>query len=183
MKDPCANNLPALKSLGSLSEIRPTVAVDNREQQPLKFTRLPSTKATLYTADYSFIGGELLFGVERKTVSDLIGCVTNARDRFEKELNRMRGLRFKRLLVIGSKAEIERGNFRSKVAPRAVLSSLSAWECRFDVPVVFSPNPIEAALTVESWVYWAAREICQAANTLLRAHKLTNKEQAFNEKD
>jgi len=59
--------LPALKSLGKLADVRPTVVIDSREQLPFVFTRLESVRSKLQTGDYSYLGGEELFAVERKT--------------------------------------------------------------------------------------------------------------------
>lgn len=163
----CLPELPALRALGRLAELRPVVLIDTREQTPLEFSRLVARRATLTTGDYSFAGGESVFVVERKSVSDLVGCVTSERERFEKELARIRGFRFSRLLVIGTREEIERARYRSNVSPRAVVNSLHSWEARF-VPVVFAATPPEAARLVERWVWWAARAIVEEANGLLR---------------
>ena len=59
--------LPALKSLGKLADLRPVVIIDSREQDPLPIKRLETVRAGLQSADYSFLGGEHLFGVERKS--------------------------------------------------------------------------------------------------------------------
>lgn len=161
--------LPALAGLSRLRDMRPTVVVDTREQTPLVFARLPSTRGTLQTGDYSFRGGEDLVAIERKTVADLVACcVGENRDRFFRELHRMRGFRFHRLLVVGSRRDIEEGLYRGKLNPRAILSTLAVIETRFDVPVVFAASPEEAAELVETWVWWMAREIACSANDLLR---------------
>lgn len=163
--------MPALKGLGDLADIRPTVVVDTREQDPLPFRRLPAVRGGLLTGDYSVAGLEDLFAVERKTVGDLVGCVTGGRERFERELHRLRGFMFKRLLVVGTRADIEAGRYRSRVKPLSVLHSLCAWEVRFDVPVVFCPSSSAAGGQVESWAYWFAREHVERANDLLRGHR------------
>lgn len=161
--------LQALKGLGDLAALRPVIITDTREQAPLPFARLASVRDTLTSGDYSFRGGEELFAVERKSIADLVGCcVGENRERFFRELHRLRGFRFKRLLVIGSRAEIIGGEFRSNISPKAVLSTLSVIEVRYDVPVVFAPSPEEAGERVESWAWWTAREVVTAANDLLR---------------
>lgn len=164
--------LPALKHLGDLAGIRPVVICDTREQTPLPILRLPVIRGTLTTGDYSFSGGQELFSIERKTVADLIGCCCGeSRERFERELHRLRGFRFKRLLIVGARAEIEAGTYRGNVKPAAVLNSLSAWECRHDCPVVFEATPAAAGRRVESWAFWYAREIVENSNALLRGMK------------
>lgn len=168
--------LPALRSLGRLADVRPVVIIDTREQAPLVFERLPSRRGTLSTGDYSFSGGERVLVVERKSIADLVACVTGERERFERELERLRGFPFARLLVVGSVAEIERHEYRSAVSPSAVLHSLHAWEARF-VPVVFASCPREAARLVERWAYWNALAIVERANALLRGSNETATEE------
>ena len=165
--------LPALRGLVRLADLRPVLIVDTREQAPLPFTRLQACRGTLQTGDYSFAGGEDLFAIERKTIADLVGCcVGNGRARFFRELHRLRGFRFARLLVVGTPSDIEAHNYRSNVTPAAITATLAAIEARF-VPVVFFPDPEAAALQIERWAYWFAREICTTANQLLRGTENT----------
>jgi hypothetical protein len=78
------------------------------------------------------------FGVERKSIPDLVGCcMAENRQRFERELHRLRGFRFKRLLIVGTKQEIEAGQYRSNISPQAVLAGLNAFEMRYDLLAVF----------------------------------------------
>lgn len=148
------------------TEPLPTLLVDTREQAPLLFRRLPSMRGTLTTGDYSIIGGEDLFAVERKSIPDLVASVTGERERFERELHRLRGCRFKRLLVVGTRAEVEGHTYRSAASPKSVIASLSAFEVRYDLPVVWAATPEEAAVVVEGWAWWFARELRQAARLL-----------------
>ena len=80
----------------------------------------------------------------------------------------MRGFRFKRLLIVGTREEIEAGAYRSTIRPASVLASLAAWECRYDVPVVFADAPEPAAALVEGWAWWYCREHVEGVNRLLR---------------
>lgn len=171
-----AATLPALKCLGELSEVKLVLVIDSREQEPLRFTHLAVEIGTLQSGDYSFRGGEELFAVERKSVGDLVGCcVGDNRDRFFRELHRLRGFKFKRLVIVGSRKAIEAGDYRSKLNPKAVFATLAAVEARYDVPVVFAPNAQEAALLIESWAFWFARELITGVNEVARAHGLTKR--------
>jgi DNA excision repair protein ERCC-4 len=162
--------LPALRSLGDLANTRPTIIVDTREVQPLVFSRLESRAGTLQTGDYSIAGLEHLFSVERKSVSDLVGCCVGAnRERFERELHRLRGFRFRRLLVIGQEDTIHLGRYHSSINPKAVFATLNAFEVRYDLPIVFASTASLAAYRLETWAFWFAREYVLAANNLLRA--------------
>jgi len=161
--------LPALKGLGKLADLRPVIVTDSREQTPLIFRRLPSVRGTLRSGDYSAAGMEEHVAVERKSIGDLISCFTDSnRDRFENELHRLKSFHFKRLLVIGTREMIEQGEYRSHILPKAAINTLSAFEARYGVPVVFEPDVDAAARLVERWIYWSAREIVLNANQLLR---------------
>ena len=150
--------------------MRPVIIVDSREQTPLPIARLATVRAGLTTGDYSFQGGEELFAVERKSLDDLASCCAGAsRERFERELHRMRGYRFARLLIIGPRWMVEGHRYRSAIRPNSILHSLAAWEVRFNVPVVWAENPAAGAALAESWAWWTARELVENANNLLRA--------------
>ena len=155
---------PALPGARDLSALRPVVVIDSREQEPLHFERFQSVTGTLYSGDYSIAGLEDSFAVERKSIGDLVGCcVAAGRDRFEHELHRLRGYRFKRLLIVGERADIVTGRYHSRIRPKAVLATLGAFEVRYDLPVIFVASPLEAAASIERWVFWYSREVVKTA--------------------
>ncbi len=163
-------DFPELKAFPAVKDLRPTLIVDSREQTPLVFTRLPSVRAGLQSGDYSFLGGEEgLFAVERKSIQDLVSCCSGERERFERELHRLRGFRFARLLIVGRETDIAQCRFRGGMNPKSVMHTLCAWEARF-IPVVFKADPETAAQAVESWAFWAAREILKTASLFTRAN-------------
>ncbi len=164
-----ASTMPPLPALRDLGGRLPCVIIDTREQEPLPIRRLPTIRAGLYSGDYSVAGLENIFAVERKSVADLVACCTAAnRERFVHELHRLRGYRFRRLLIVGARVEIEQGRYRSHIKPAAVLGSLAAWEIRFDVPIVYEPDPVKAGTMVETWAWYAAREAIHAVNGVQR---------------
>lgn len=135
----------------------PTIVIDSREQTPLAFERLPFEAGTLYSGDYSIRGFEDVFAVERKSINDLVGSLSTGRDRFERELHRLRGYAFSRLLVVGTRFDIESRSYRSRMNPKAVLHSINAFEARY-IPIIWEPTPKQAAETVERWAFWFHRE-------------------------
>jgi ERCC4-type nuclease len=141
-----------------------TLVVDSREQTPLVFEHLCSTSGSLYSGDYSILGLEHLFSVERKSIADLVGSVTSGRERFERELHRLRGYQFKRLLIVGKIDDIKNHNYRSKASPASVLGSLRAFEVRYDIPVVWGENEAESACLVEAWAMHYTKEIDKLAS-------------------
>jgi ERCC4-type nuclease len=114
--------LPGLRGLRDLADLRPTIVIDSREQAPLHFERLRSVTGNLYVGDYSIAGCESSFSVERKSIDDLVNCCMGEnRERLERELLRLRGYCFKRLLVIGTREDIAAGRYHSRIAPKVVL--------------------------------------------------------------
>ena len=160
--------------------MNPTIIIDSREQTPLMFS-YPSITATLSTGDYSVAGLENDFCVERKSLSDLYGSLTSGRDRFMRELQRMRAFPFARLLIIGSIHEIEQGSSRAKgINPKSIIHSLYAIEAR-GVPVAFAQSNPVAANLVERWAFWRTREALRSASEILsqktqQQHQPTTKE-------
>jgi DNA excision repair protein ERCC-4 len=159
---------PSLRD--EIAKLRPIVAKDSREQNPLKFTRLESRVVTLPTADYGLYGCEGAAAIERKgSLDELVTCLSVERDRFERELMRMKAYPFRRLIIIGSRGEIELQRYRSRISPKSVLNTLSAFEVRYNLPICYFPTPEAAALQVESWLWWIAREIVLASDRLRTA--------------
>lgn len=136
----------------------PTIIIDSREQTPLVF-EYPSVVRGLYTGDYSFVGAEHSFAVERKSLNDLAAsCVKSRRATFEHELLRLRGCRFRRLLITATEEDIHAHNYRSNMNPNALLGSVLTFEVRYDIPLVWEPDVGAAARLVERWAQRFARE-------------------------
>lgn len=165
-------NAPARRKVPQLvlsdpGRIPPVAIVDSREQTPLVLPGLHTIVRGLVSGDYSFVGGEHLFSVERKSLDDLLGCVTRERERFERELIRLRGYRFRRLLIVGTQEDIAEGRYTSSATPASVLASLATWEARYDLPIVFEPTPDAAGMTVANWISAFAREIVRDAGNVI----------------
>ena len=139
-----------------------TLIADTREKRPLVFLHFPTVTACLSEGDYGVQGFEKQFTIERKSISDLVQSVTAERERFEKELIRIRPYDFKRLLIIGTLDDIRKHRYRSQAKPKSVMASIYAFEIRYSLPCVFSATPEEAAELIEAWSYYFVRE--QARN-------------------
>lgn len=147
----------------------PTIIIDTREQTPLLFD-LPTERATLATGDYSIKGFESVFCIERKSIADLVRSTTFERERFERELVRMRGYSFRRLLVVGGLTDIEAHRYRSQANPKSVIASVTAFEVRYSLPVCFRETPEAAATQIERWATYFLRERLAAAADVLRRY-------------
>jgi len=142
------------------------IIIDNREKKELPFARFESMRGTLQSGDYSIEGLEHRFAVERKSISDLVGSLTSGRERFERELHRLRGFDFARLLIIGTEADITNHRYRSKASPKSILHSLYAFEARYGIPAVWGGSESRSAALVERWAFWYAREVSRAAEAV-----------------
>jgi DNA excision repair protein ERCC-4 len=116
------NALPA-----KLDPSNVVAVVDTREQRPLSLDPLRTELGTLSTGDYSLKGLESHVCIERKSLDDLLGCVGRDRERFERELQRMLAYPVRCLLVEATWAEIELGQWRSKVTSSQAMGSLIGW--------------------------------------------------------
>jgi ERCC4-type nuclease len=67
--------------------------------------------------------------VERKTPSDLVACMTSARERFERELLRSRYLGRFVVVVGGSLPDVLAS--RRQMSEASVIGTLAAWQRRY----------------------------------------------------
>ncbi len=128
-----------------------TVIIDTREQTPLHFPKMKTIVKTLPTGDYSIQGLEKYIVVERKNLSDLLGCVGRYRERFDAELQRLLAYDARALVIEATKAQCIAGNGRSKVHPKAVEGSLNAWSRH--IHIEYCEDAIAASRYV-SWFLW-----------------------------
>ena len=125
------------------------IVCDSREQNPFPFAGLPVTVSvgTLEAGDYSLVGFERKVAVERKELGDLIQCLSVERDRFERELARLRGYDCAAVVVEAPVADLRAGRYRSKMSPEAAWQSVLAFSVRYRIPFLFCESRGEANLT------------------------------------
>ena len=144
----------------SATDAEPVIITDTREQTPLCFTHLRSERGTLDTGDYSVQGLEEVFAVERKSMADLVGSLTRERARFMREMHRLRGFQFARLLIVGTEMELMQLVSMGRANLAQVEHSLLAISIRYGVPAVRVDSPERGALMVETWAWAAWRDAC-----------------------
>ena len=151
--------MPSKKTL-SPSDI--TAIFDTREQLPLDLGEIPSIRGTLATGDYSVVGLEHVIAVERKSLDDLLGCVGNDRERFDRECQRLLGYPTRAIVVEASWSNLESGlgldgkPWRSQVTPAAALGSVLGWACR-GIPIFMIGDHERAGKYVSRLLFLAAR--------------------------
>lgn len=114
-----------------------TILIDTREAS-LAFHGFSTERAIIGTGEYSCIYYRVdlhgVVAIERKSVSDLLGCVGLQRPRFELELSRLTAIRFRALVIEAtSQRELAAGPRFSQVTSRQVLGSVSAWTLKYIV--------------------------------------------------
>jgi hypothetical protein len=58
--------------------------------------------------------------------------------------------------------------WEARLLRASVLSSLYAFEVRYDLPVVFAPSTSAAACQIERWAFYFARQMVEDLNDLWR---------------
>ena len=119
-----------------------TIIIDTREQTPFAFKPdIPTVSGSLETGDYSIQGMQDLITVERKSLSDIVGCCGKGRDRFKRELHRMRGFKAKCVIIEATLQRVSNGNWRSQIKPASVLGSIASWRHRYGIDFIYAGNP------------------------------------------
>lgn len=108
--------------------------VDTREQTPYDFPGWATIRKALPTGDYSILGHELTFAIERKSLSDLLGCIFE--DRFQRELERLQGFAKKYLVIEANIWKIKHER-RYKGNANSVIGKLQAIQLRYGVEVLY----------------------------------------------
>jgi ERCC4-type nuclease len=119
-----------------MRELKPeqvTAVIDTREQTPLDLAPLRVEVGTLDTGDYTAKGLEHVVRIERKSLSDLVGCVGRERERFEREVTRLLAYPVRVLVVEATWEQIEAHTaeapqWRGRLTAAQVTGSLLGWQ-------------------------------------------------------
>ncbi|MGR3318781.1 MAG: ERCC4 domain-containing protein [Candidatus Anammoxibacter sp.] len=135
-----------------------TILVDSREQMPLEFKEAKTEIATLTTGDYSLKRFENEISIERKSLDDLLSSLGKGRERFMKEIQRMRGFEYSALVIESALWEITGGNYRSQISPVSVFGSLQSLSVAHGIHVFWAESRELAASLVEGLLYHYLRK-------------------------
>lgn len=143
------------------------IITDTREQTPYTFNRYPVEviPGTLTAGDYSIPGFTDEVAIERKELGDLIGCLTHDRDRFTRELERLRGYQSAALLIEAPYSVIKAGRYRSKMNPDAAIQSILSIMQHYRMPVFFAADRTAG----EAFVYDFLRHFIRHAQERYKA--------------
>lgn len=142
-----------LESIRAQPEKHCVVRVDSREKTPWLLPAWRTEVVTMKEGDYGIAGFSSMsnpeFIVERKSVEDLVGSVTSSRERFFREIERMRAYRFAAIIIEGSQREVEGGAYHSQARPESILQTLAAIEVRAGIHCLWGESPEGAAVQFE----------------------------------
>ncbi len=130
--------------------------VDTREQDPFDLSPMQTEPGTLLVGDYSVVGLESVIAIERKSLPDLVACCGRERERFQRELDRLRGWPVSAIVIECSWGEIQRGNWRSKLTSGQVQASLESFIAQGHT-IVMGENREKAARLTRGILFYAAR--------------------------
>ncbi|MCL2122657.1 MAG: hypothetical protein FWH34_01060 [Desulfovibrionaceae bacterium] len=118
------------------------ILIDSREQQPFTFQHeryfgVETEAGTLSVGDYSLAGLTDKVAVERKTLDDLLACLSRERERFERELQRAAAMDSFCVVVESSWTTLANGQYRCQMNPHAACQSVAAFMARYRIPFMF----------------------------------------------
>ena len=102
--------------------------------------------------------------IERKSHGDLAGVCGFGRERFERELERLRAYEYAGLIVEASLDDILRGYERSRIPGRTVAASLIAWGIRYRLHVWLAETHRRGAAVCQRILEQAAVDWWEAKN-------------------
>lgn len=119
---------------------------DSREQVPFAFSGFPVevSVGALEAGDYSLHGFERKVAVERKELGDLVGCLSGERERFQRELARLRGYDCAAVVVEAPADDLRAGRYRGKLDAGAAWQSVLAFSMRYRIPFIFCADRADA---------------------------------------
>ncbi len=150
------------------SGVKPIIIIDSREQKPYAFRSCASCAGyeikKLDYGDYQLKDLPKLIVIERKqNMVELAGNLGKGRDRFERELTRMRICKFKFVIVEDYYSSIW-NNLYGKMNPNAMFESIIALELKYDTRFKFvgkreMGHKITCSLLLKAFKYYMEGKI------------------------
>jgi DNA excision repair protein ERCC-4 len=133
-----------------------TAVIDTREQHPFDLKPMQTVPGTLNVGDYSIFGLESVIAIERKSLPDLVACCGRERERFQRELDRLRGWPVSAVVIECSWEDIQSGDWRSQLTPGQVRASLESFIAQGHC-IVMGGNRKTASKLTRGILFYAAR--------------------------
>lgn len=156
---------------------------DSREQLPYVLDPIRSERGSLPTGDYSLKGFENYIAIERKSLPDIVSCCGYERERFEREMVRLKAYPVQALIIESTWEEVLAGGWKSKIHPNSVYGSLIGWLER-GINVVMAGSRERGQHITASLLFTCARrrweELCHLQKNL-RIQRVVTHERAINQ--
>jgi len=146
-----------------------TVICDSREQWPFNLSPMRMEVDGLATGDYSVRGLENHVVVERKELGDFVSCVGSGRDRFRRELLRMQAYQNRAVVIEATWGDLTSGNYRSRMNPESVTSSIASWSGEFAMPFMLLGDRASAERFTQKFLFHSARRWFERAEAFRAA--------------
>ena len=130
------------------------IVIDTREQEPYEFRGegVTAVRRALSAGDYSLEGRESEFAVERKSLADFVQTVIRGRERFRKELVRLKAFRRACVVIEGSMSDITQARYPGGAHPASVLGALISINVDYNIPVYLCGDRQHACRFVEDYL-------------------------------
>lgn len=132
---------------------------DSREQRPVDLSPLKVIVKKLDVADYSVEGFEDMIAIERKSLSDMIGCITHERERFERMLEKLSTYPYKAIVIEADWANIDLKQYRGQTHQNSIYGTLMAWAMSYNVSLLFSGDASRAGKMIARGLWVCANRI------------------------
>ncbi len=113
-----------------------TFVIDSREQIAWHLAPNPVVVKGLKTADYSILGFEKRVAIERKSLPDFIQCCTYERERFLRELGRLREYEYKAMIIEAHWSQIALKQYRGETHPNSIFGSVARFAMKANLAVI-----------------------------------------------
>lgn len=118
-----------------------TVLVDTREQRPFPFPAgVIIQRETLGEGDYTTPKLIDVARIERKSAADLGSTLTHGRERFDREVERLKRFAHRLIVVEGELGDFINGRVRTGMHPNALIGSIASLYARHGLATIFAYN-------------------------------------------
>jgi DNA excision repair protein ERCC-4 len=145
-----------------------TAIVDTREQTPWDLDPMRTQSGTLSVGDYSVAGLESIIAIERKSLADFVGCCGGERERFQRELDRLRGWPCHSVIIEASWADLAAGRWTSRLTSRQVQASFVSWIAQGHC-LILGGDRTSSASIARGILFYAARYRYRECQALLKS--------------
>lgn len=122
----------------------------------------------LPVGDFSLPGFTDRIAIERKRIDDLIGCLSQDRQRFCLELSKARNFEMFAVIIEATLSDLSNGRYRSQMKTASVIQSIAAFTIRYHCPFYFCGNRAGGELMTYSLLSKFAREVEKRYEVLKR---------------